>query len=77
VQRLAARQQVAGSAGGDGDALQRVVGEQAKNVEQPLATAQPEIVQRLRVVRLEVVDVEPEYACEGGALDELLGARAH
>ena len=77
VQLLAPRQQVARRAGGDGDALERVVGEQAEEVEQPLAPAQPELAQRLRVVRLEVVDVEVEHPRERGALDELLRARAH
>ena len=76
MQAVAAGDQVAGAAPGTGDPLDGVVGEQPQQVEQLLAVRPAELGERLRVVDLEVVDVEVEHAREGGALDELLRAGA-
>ena len=72
------RRQVGLRGRGAGDAVERVVGEQAKQLQKlgaPL-TAQSELVERPRVARFEARDVELDHARERVALDELLRGRA-
>ena len=81
VQRPPARQERLALRGGVGEALQRVVGQQAQPVDQPGALARvaaldAEGLEHRRVVRPKVIDVELDDAREGDALDQLLRGRA-
>ena len=76
MQAVAASQQVARARPGARDAFQRIVGQQAEQIEQQRPRRQAELLERAGATRLHVVDVELQDARERGALHELLRTRA-